>query len=152
MTTQFVVGATPDTDRTILGTASNLYRGGGVHHAQFSAFRPIRETPLESLRATPALREQRLYQADHLVRVTTDSRRTRSPLITAGNLPLAVDPKAALGPRTSRAISRWMSRPRRREELVRVPGIGPGTVKRIIAERRTTTCSRACAISEDSAS
>src|SRR5687768_8802137 len=56
MTMQLVVGASPDTDRTIIGTVSDLYAGGGIHHAQFSAFRPIRDTPLEGLRATPVLR------------------------------------------------------------------------------------------------
>lgn len=137
MTTQFVVGATADSDRTILGTVIDLYKGGGIHHAHFSAFRPIRETPLETTPATPALREHRLYQADHLLRdygfgadeISYDQ---------TGNLPLALDPKSA-----------WaLAHPERfpvdvstasAEELVRVPGIGTGTVKRIIAERRSTT-------------
>src|SRR5208283_5391291 len=92
MTTQFVVGATPDTDRTILGTASALYQGGGVHHAHFSAFRPIRETPLESVRATPALREHRLYQADHLMR-DYGFGHDEIAFDPTGNLPLAIDPK-----------------------------------------------------------
>ena len=45
MTTQFVVGATPDTDRTLLETVARLQAGGGIHHAHFSAFRPIIDTP-----------------------------------------------------------------------------------------------------------
>lgn len=137
MTTQFVVGATPDTDRTILGTVTDLYRGGGIHHAHFSAFRPIRETPLETTPATPALREHRLYQADHLLRdygfgadeITYDN---------SGNLPLTVDPKAAWALAHPERFPVDVSTARA-EELVRVPGIGTGTVKRIIAERRTTT-------------
>src|ERR1700691_3060106 len=44
MTMQFVVGATADTDRTILNTVTGLYAGGGIHHSQFSAVRAIRET------------------------------------------------------------------------------------------------------------
>ena len=68
MTTQFVVGATRDTDRTIVERVSELYSGGGVHHVHFSAFRPIRDTPLETRAAVPALREHRLYQADYLLR------------------------------------------------------------------------------------
>ena len=137
MTMQFVVGATPDSDRTIVGRIAGLYQRGGMHHAQFSAFRPITDTPMEGVRATPVLREHRLYQADHLLRgygfssdeVVFDS---------AGNLPLATDPKAA-----------WaLSHPERfpieirtasREELLRVPGFGPATARRITEERTQTT-------------
>src|SRR6478672_10869820 len=68
MTTQFVVGATPDTDRTILGKVTELYASRGIHHTHFAAFRPIRNTPLENVRATPAVREHRLYQTDYLLR------------------------------------------------------------------------------------
>jgi predicted DNA-binding helix-hairpin-helix protein len=94
MTTQFVIGATPDTDKTIIGKTTDLYAAGGVHHAQFSAFRPIRETPMENIRATPAIREHRLYQADHLLRRYGY---TREELVfdRAGNLPLSYDPKVA---------------------------------------------------------
>jgi predicted DNA-binding helix-hairpin-helix protein len=134
---QFVVGATADTDRTILDTVTDLYAGGGIHHSQFSAFRPIRETPMEDMRATPALREHRLYQADHLLRQYgfAASEIAYDP---GGNLPLSVDPKCA-----------WaLAHPERfpveiqtasLEELVRVPGIGPGTARRIVAERHSVT-------------
>ncbi|HZG44341.1 MAG TPA: radical SAM protein [Longimicrobium sp.] len=136
MTMQFVVGATPDTDRTLLGKVTELYARGGIHHAHFSAFRPIRDTPLENAPETPVLRENRLYQADYLVRqygfgadeVVFDER---------GNLPLGNDPK------TSWALANPERFPVEvktapYEELVRVPGIGPGTAKRIVAERATT--------------
>jgi predicted DNA-binding helix-hairpin-helix protein len=68
ITTQFVVGATPDTDRAVIGKVAELYSAGGVHHAHFSAFRPIRDTPMEGVPEASVLREQRLYQADHLMR------------------------------------------------------------------------------------
>lgn len=133
MTMQFVVGATPDSDRSVLGKVTELYAAGGVHHAHFSAFRPIRDTPMESVAETPVLREQRLYQADYLLRqygfgadeVVFDG---------AGNLPLAHDPKTA-----------WaLAHPEHfpvevktapYEVLVRVPGIGPGAARRLVAER-----------------
>src|SRR6185369_1379968 len=67
MTMQFVVGATPDSDRTLIQTVGRLQAGGGIHHAHFSAFRPIKDTPMESVPAAPALREHRLYQADYLL-------------------------------------------------------------------------------------
>ena len=91
---------------------------------------------MESTPETPVLREQRLYQADYLVRqygfgadeVVYDPK---------GNLPLGNNPKTT-----------WaLAHPERfpvevktapYEELVRVPGIGPGSAKRIVAERGTT--------------
>ena len=133
MTMQFVVGATPDSDRTIIGRVTELYARGGVHHAQFAAFRPIRNTPMEDVRATPVLREHRLYQADHLLRQYGF---TPAELVYdgTGNLPLAQEPKVA-----------WaLAHPERfpveiktasRSALVRVPGIGPATARRIVAER-----------------
>ena len=45
MTVQFVVGATPDSDKTILDTSVRLSTGGGVHHTHFSAFRPFATRP-----------------------------------------------------------------------------------------------------------
>jgi predicted DNA-binding helix-hairpin-helix protein len=92
MTMQLVVGASPDSDRTIVGKVAELYAGGGIHHSQFSAFRPIRDTPMENVRATPAVREYRLYQADHLMR---EYRFGVEELAfdESGNLPLTLDPK-----------------------------------------------------------
>ena len=91
---------------------------------------------MENAPETPVLREQRLYQADYLLRqygfgadeVVFDDK---------GNLPLGNDPKTT-----------WaLAHPERfpvevktaaYEELLRVPGIGPGAAKRIVAERATT--------------
>lgn len=136
MTMQLIVGASPDTDRTIIGKVSELYAGGGIHHAQFSAFRPIRDTPMEEQRATPVLREQRLYQVDHLLRRYGF---TKDEVVYGedGNLPLSLDPKIAWAlthPERFPVEIRTASR----AELVRVPGIGLGTAKRIVAERHTT--------------
>ena len=136
MTMQFVVGATPDTDRTLLRTVAGLQREGAVHHAHFSAFRPISDTPMENAPAAPALREHRLYQASHLLR---DYGFAPDEVVyePGGNLPLALDPKVA-----------WaIGNPERfpvevataaYEELLRVPGIGPQAARRIVAERGGT--------------
>ncbi|HUF35808.1 MAG TPA: radical SAM protein [Gemmatimonadales bacterium] len=136
MTMQFVVGATPDTDRTLLDAVAGLQREGAVHHAHFSAFRPISDTPMENAPAAPALREHRLYQASHLMKhygFTVDE----VVYQPGGNLPLELDPKIA-----------WaLAHPERfpveagtagYEELVRVPGVGPLAARRILAERGGT--------------
>ena len=136
MTMQFVVGASPDTDRNILGAVSELQANGGVHHAHFSAFRPISDTPLENMPATPALREHRLYQATYLLQgygfnpdeiVYEDK----------GNLPLTVDPKCAWAlAHPERFPIEVQTAPY--EELVRVPGIGPLAARRLVSQRRST--------------
>lgn len=139
MTVQFVVGATPDTDRTILDTSARLSADGGVHHTHFSAFRPIRDTPMEEVPAAPALREHRLYQADYLLRGYGFS---ADEVVYGpnGNLPLGLDPKSA-----------WaLAHPERfpvevgsaaYEELLRVPGIGPTAARRIVEQRAATNFS-----------
>ena len=137
MTMQFVVGATPDTDRSILETVSHLSAGGGIHHAHFSAFRPIEDTPLEGAPAAPALREHRLYQADYLLRGYGFGSE-EVVFEPSGNLPLAVDPKTAwaLAHPERFPIEIRTAGP---EELMRVPGIGPVSARRIATERGDTT-------------
>jgi predicted DNA-binding helix-hairpin-helix protein len=136
MTMQFVVGATPDSDRSLIGRVSELYARGGIHHAHFSAFRPIRDTPMEEVRATPALREHRLYQADYLLRRYGFS---SDELVFDGdgNLPLATEPKVAWAlahPERFPVEVRTASR----AALLRVPGIGPAAARRIVVERGGT--------------
>jgi predicted DNA-binding helix-hairpin-helix protein len=133
MTMQFVVGATPDTDRSLLTTIAQLEAAGGVRHAHFSAFRPISQTPMEGVRATPALREHRLYQAEYLLQgygFTADE----VVFEPGGNLPLNLNPKvtwALAHPERFPVEVRTAAY----EELLRVPGIGPTAAGRIVAER-----------------
>lgn len=137
MTMQLVVGATPDSDQTIIRKIAELYAGGGIHHSQFSAFRPIRDTPMENVRATPALREFRLYQADHLMR---EYRFGVEELAFGddGNLPLATDPKVAWALAHPEHFPVEV-RTATRSQLLRVPGIGPESSRRIVTERGRTT-------------
>lgn len=136
ITTQFVVGATPDTDRSILGSVARLKGQGEVHHVHFSAFRPIEATPMENVPAAPALREHRLYQAEYLMRDYA-FRPEEIVYHPDGNLPLGQDPKVA-----------WaLAHPEHfpvdvatagMEALLRVPGIGRVSARRVVAERRRT--------------
>ena len=130
---QFVVGATPDTDQSLLGTISRLKAAGGVHHPHFSAFRPISDTPMENVQATPALREHRLYQAAYLL----DSYGFKPEEVVYapdGNLPLTLDPKAAWALAHPELFPLEVQRASA-DELVRVPGIGPLTARRIVEQR-----------------
>jgi len=133
-TAQFVVGIGKESDRDFLKVSHGLWRTGTLHHPHFAAFRPIEDTPLEGLPETPLLRENRLYQADHLLREYSFE---PGELVYAndGNLPLARDPK----------LSWALAHPERfpveastadREALLRVPGLGPKTVDRLLAARR----------------
>ena len=135
MTMQFVVGATPDSDRAIMNRVTTLYAGGGIHHAHFSAFRPIRDTPMEDAPAAPALREHRLYQADWLVR---DYGFAPNEVVyeADGNLPLALDPKAAWALAHPEQFPVEV-RTATFEQLLRVPGVGPRSARRLVSERRS---------------
>jgi predicted DNA-binding helix-hairpin-helix protein len=133
MTMQFVVGASPDTDKSMLDTVTQLRAGGGVHHPHFSAFRPISDTPMEGAPATPVLREHRLYQAAYLLQ---NYGFTPDEVVygAGGNLPLELDPK------TSWALAHPEQFPieiqsASYEELVRVPGVGPLAARRIVEQR-----------------
>jgi predicted DNA-binding helix-hairpin-helix protein len=91
---------------------------------------------MEEVKATPALREHRLYQADHLMREYKFGVEELA-FNDSGNLPLSLDPKIA-----------WaLSHPERfpveirtasRAQLLRVPGIGPTSARRIVVERGRT--------------
>jgi predicted DNA-binding helix-hairpin-helix protein len=133
-TTQFVVGAAGERDREILGLVAGLERRRLLHHAHFSAFQPVLGTPMEGRPATPAARELRLYQAEHLLRqygFTWDE----LPFEPDGNLPLDDDPKTAWAvAHPERFPLELQTAPH--ELLLRVPGIGPKTARTLVAERR----------------
>ena len=132
-TTQFVVGLGKESDRELLSFAEGLEKKRLIHHPQFAAFRPIRNTPLENVPGTPPLRERRLYQADHLMREYGFS---AEELVYGkdGHLPLDHDPKltwALANPGRFPVELTTASR----EELRRVPGFGPRAVERILETR-----------------
>jgi len=134
-TTQFVVGSQGETDRELLGLVCRLERAGLLHHAHFSAFQPVAGTPMEGLPPTPAMREYRLYQAEHLLRHYGFE--FGDLVFEGGNLSLDRDPKTAwaLGHPALFPVD-VLRAPR--EMLLRVPGIGPRSADRLIAVRRRT--------------
>jgi predicted DNA-binding helix-hairpin-helix protein len=135
-TTQFVVGAAGETDRDILRTTVALYREVELRRAYFSAFQPIEDSPLEGREATPPLREHRLYQADWLLRIYGFSpAEVEMALGTGGDLSLTRDPKLTIARKQPWLFPVDVNRASR-EELLRVPGIGPVSAGRIVEARR----------------
>lgn len=136
-TTQFVVGAAGEGDREILGTTARLYRDLSLRRAYFSAFQPVPGTPLDSLPPTPAWREHRLYQADWLLRFYGFA---FDDLIfdADDNLPRQADPKMIYARAHPERFPVEVNRASR--ELLRVPGLGPRSVRRLLEWRRQESC------------
>jgi predicted DNA-binding helix-hairpin-helix protein len=132
--TQFVVGGADETDVEILKTVAYLHREVRLARAYFSAFRPLRDTPLENHAPAHPLREHRLYQADFLLRQYGFAFGDFE-FDPGGNLPLGVDPKIAWARRHLAHRPVELNRATR-EELLRVPGLGPKGVQTILAARR----------------
>ncbi len=134
MTTQFVVGAAEESDREILSLTAELYRELHLARTYFSAFRPIRGTPLEDREPTPGWREHRLYQADFLLR-QYGYRFDELIFDDRGHLPRGADPKrvwAHCHPASFPVEANTASR----EMLMRIPGIGPRGADTILRRRR----------------
>jgi len=129
--TQVIVGAAPESDKTILKRAWYFYQKGLVKRFYYSAYVPLNEeAPAQS---PPLERERRLYQADWLLRYygfSLDEIFSRRE-----NLDLNLDPKLrwalenpSFFPVDIARSDYW--------ELIRVPGIGPASAKKIITARK----------------
>ncbi len=133
-TTQFVVGPGGESDLELLRTVEYLRRTLGLARAYFSAFTPVPGTPLQSLPPTSPLRERRLYQSDFLLR-DYGFAADELPFDAQGNLPLDTDPKLLWARRHLAHTPVELNRADR-HELLRVPGIGPVGVERLLRARR----------------
>ncbi|MEP7198852.1 MAG: hypothetical protein ABI874_03440, partial [Chloroflexota bacterium] len=132
--TQFVVGAADESDHEIITMSDRLIREAHLTRPYFSAFRPVANTPLDGLPPEDPRREHRLYQVDFLLRQYPF---TLNDLVfdTAGNLPRHADPKVLSAQQHPERFPLELNRASR-DELLRVPGIGPRSAERIIALRR----------------
>jgi putative DNA modification/repair radical SAM protein len=133
--TQMIVGADASDDRAIIDTSANLYGSYGLKRVYYSAFSPIPDSNAAlPLQAPPLVREHRLYQADWLMRFYGfDS--TEIVVAEDGMLDLNIDPKLAWALAHRDKFPVDVNRADR-EMLLRVPGFGLKTVKRILAARR----------------
>ena len=140
-TTQFIVGAAGEQDAQIVKYMSGLYERLKMHRVYFSAYqRGLGDSSIAGEQVEPKnkadilMREHRLYQVDFLMRKYSF---TEPDIIFEknGNLSLATDPKEAwalnhpeffpLNINTAEKFS-----------LLRVPGLGPITVNRILQQRK----------------
>lgn len=133
-TTQMIVGATPSSDALILSSSETLYKKYSLRRVYYSAYSPIPFADALLPSATPPLiRENRLYQADWLVRFYNFQ---ASELTDAAspNLDLDMDPKTSWALR-HRSFFPVNVNTATREELLRVPGFGVRNVERILQMR-----------------
>lgn len=134
--TQMIVGASPESDRQILKLTEGLYRKYELRRVFFSAYIPVAaDARLPALNTEPPLlREHRLYQADWLLRYyhfqADEILDEENP-----NFDPCLDPKCnwAIHHLDQFPVDVNRAEP---ERLLRVPGIGPRSAKRIATARR----------------
>ena len=134
--TQMIVGATPDSDRDILRLSSALYQRPTMKRVYYSGYIHVNtyDTRLPALPKAPLVRENRLYQADWLLRfyqfkvdeIVDDA---------YPNLDLEVDPKLSWALRHPEVFPVDVNKAEY-EMLLRVPGIGVKSAKLILLSRR----------------
>jgi predicted DNA-binding helix-hairpin-helix protein len=133
LVTQFVVGAAGESDAELLGTVARAHRDLGLWRAYFSAFHPIERSPFAELPAEDPARELRLYQASFMLR-DYGFGADELPYDERGLLPRDKTPKQAWAERHLHEPVEVNRAPR--QQLVRVPGIGPKSAERIVEARR----------------
>ena len=139
LTTQFVVGASDESDREIVRYTGALYDRLRLHRIFFSAYqRGLGDPGLPGERSAASnadmlAREHRLYQVDFMLRKYGFSA-DEIGYAPSGNLRLDIDPKEEWARRhPERYPVPLATAPR--EDLLRVPGLGPVAVRRILEAR-----------------
>jgi predicted DNA-binding helix-hairpin-helix protein len=136
--TQVIVGADDASDTMVLQASATLYGDYGLRRVYYSAFSPIPDaSSLLAAKPPPLQRENRLYQADWLLRYYGFSVDEIAAGGESGMLDLEIDPKLAwaLKHRDRFPVDVNMAP---RELLLRVPGLGARVVDKILETRRHT--------------
>ncbi len=133
--TQLIVGATRESDLQILHLTEKLYQRVSMRRVYYSAYVPVVSNPLLPTLSTPPLkRENRLYQADWLLRFygfnAEEILDTEQPFLDS-----ELDPKTGWALRNLHLFPVEINRAAKRT-LLRVPGIGLKAAERILAARR----------------
>ncbi|MBC7100699.1 MAG: helix-hairpin-helix domain-containing protein [Methanobacteriales archaeon] len=130
--TQFIVGAVEETDQEILKRISWLYDKLNIKRTYFSSFQALDGTPLEDKPEPDPRRSIRLYQADALVK--SYNFKLSEFEFNEGFLDLEMDPKYVAALKSD--LFPLDINTATYDELIRVPGIGPISARRIISKRR----------------
>ena len=134
--TQMIVGATSESDKDILGISSLLYKRPSMRRVYYSAFIPVNgyDKRLPVVAHAPLVRENRLYQADWLIRFY-NFRADEIVDDSYPNLDLELDPKLAWALRHPEAFPIDINKADY-ELILRVPGLGVKPANPIVASRR----------------
>ncbi|KGN74483.1 radical SAM protein [Porphyromonas macacae] len=133
--TQVIIGATPDSDKQILSLASALYKRPSFKRVYYSGYIPVNtDSRLPVVVKPPLVRENRLYQADWLMRfyqfhvdeIVDD---------VHPDLELDVDPKMSWALRHPEFFPVDLNTAPY-ESILRVPGVGVKSAKLILSSRR----------------
>ena len=129
-TTQFVVGAAKESDLEILKMANWTYEKLNLNRSYYSAFSPIHGSPLENVEPAALGREHKLYQCDWLLRIY---KYNFSELFFKedGHLPMDKDPKIYSALKFHSELFPLEINEASFDDLLKVPGIGPTSAKRI---------------------
>lgn len=134
--TQLIVGATDENDKQILELSSKLYKRPSMKRVYYSGFIPVNgyDKRLPMVQDVPRIRENRLYQADWLLRfyhfsvdeIVNDEHQ---------ELDLTMDPKLSWAIRNPHYFPVDINRASY-EQILRVPGIGVKSARLIVSARQ----------------
>ena len=134
--TQVIIGATDETDNQILQLTAKLYKRPSMKRVYYSGFIPVNsyDKRLPVLQEVPRVRENRLYQADWLLRFYDFS---VDEIVNDEHpdLDLTVDPKLSWAIRNPQFFPVDINRASY-QKILRVPGIGVKSAKLIVMARR----------------
>jgi putative DNA modification/repair radical SAM protein len=134
--TQVIIGATDETDNQILQLTAKLYKRPSMKRVYYSGFIPVNsyDKRLPVVQDVPRVRENRLYQADWLLRFYDFS---VDEIVNDEHpdLDLTVDPKLSWAIRNPQFFPVDINRDSY-QQILRVPGIGVKSAKLIVMARR----------------
>ena len=138
-TTQMIIGASGESDYSILTRSENLYKNFDLKRVYYSGYVPINKSEIlvSTQQAVPMIREHRLYQADWLLRFydfrANEILDEKDPFVD-----LLLDPKTNWAIKNPHFFPIEINKAKYKE-LLRVPGIGVTSAKRIVMSRKYST-------------
>lgn len=132
--TQMIIGATKDSDKDILEKSANMYKYFHLKRVFYSAYIPVNQDKLlPSISIPPLKRENRLYQADWLLRFYKF--RVDELFDNNNNFNYLVDPKTDWALRHLEEFPKEINKVSF-NDLIRIPGIGITSAKKIVSARK----------------